>query len=1281
MKTLGLDLGTSSIGWALVESNGNHVELIDKGVHVFEKGVGEEKGSEVSRAAERSSFRAARRIKMRRKWRKQQTLRVLCSFGFCPGLTEEEIDQWRFNKVYPSSPDFRSWLQTCEVTLDGKPAGPYYFRWLAATQKLDLSASENRFLLGRAFYHLAQRRGYKSNRISGEDKDGAVAGAIKALEENMQGRTLGQYYYEDCLGKEPVRGTQHYTSRKNYEDEFAAICALQEIPPELRKELHKAIFFQRPLKSQKGSVGKCALEPKKPRAPASHPLFERYRALQSLNHIRVTEPRTAEARPLNATERAIAQKWLLSRSNAESFDKLARKLTPSKAKIEYGGKEREDERTWLFNYRADMKLAPCKTLARFESLFGQDWQDELMRRYTKADGKTPDQVIDDVWHALFSYADEAKLQEYGETRLGLSPEEAVRFAKPLPQGYANLSLCAIRKIVPFLEKGLIYSHAVFMANLPTILKNYIDSWESEEPAVLALVGEILDGHHQDVAVEKGITEILHRYKEDRQALEAMKTSPATQQQFTEEISRCLETQLGSRAWDEIPLEQRDALIQSVGKGVEQNVWRNNDHVKVKTIKDRICAALAEKYRINGENLEKVYHPSAIETYPKVEDATDGRLRLGSPRIEAIKNPVFMRTMHQLRSVVNALLDEGMIDQDTRIRIEMARDLNTANQRAAIYRYQRELERQRAKYRTEMEEAGYHPTESDVLKYQLWEEQHHKCLYTNANIALSQFLGDNPVFDIEHTIPRSKRLDNSQANLTLCDSDFNRRVKRNRLPSELPDAEDIQAQAKALWEPEIAQLESLVEKRKATGRAAGDKAAKDKARQEFHYYQHKLRYLRAKLRNFMIEEPPDGFTNAQLVDTRIICKYSVQYLKSLFERVYPLKAGVVNGVKEIWGLDDKTRENHVHHGIDAVITACLTPRFYEELAQYYHAYERYELTDAPKPHPPEPWEGFAEYLNCRIDKEVLVVHQAADNLLKPTFKKLRIRGRIERNAHGQPTLQRGNSARGALHKESVYGMVLEPPQAGNDQPGELFCVIRKKLADVKDFSTIVDPAIRRIVEKNKALVENGETVWFDEAAGIPIKKVRVRCSHVKPETIITLKAHRDVSRQEHKRHQYVDNAGNHITALYRGTVNGKPKADWKVVSNIKAVKAQRTGTWDQVLPEVDDKGLQMRHILKSGTQVLFYRKSPEELRNTSSIVLARRLYKVTQMAGRRIVFDHNACAVAPNKLGHGVGAIDWNSDLHENRLRLSVNGINILVEGTDFKLNPLGHVTWLERDHA
>ena len=52
-KILGLDLGTNSIGWAIVEKNNSDFTLIDKGVRIFSEGVNIEAktNSESSKAA------------------------------------------------------------------------------------------------------------------------------------------------------------------------------------------------------------------------------------------------------------------------------------------------------------------------------------------------------------------------------------------------------------------------------------------------------------------------------------------------------------------------------------------------------------------------------------------------------------------------------------------------------------------------------------------------------------------------------------------------------------------------------------------------------------------------------------------------------------------------------------------------------------------------------------------------------------------------------------------------------------------------------------------------------------------------------------------------------------------------------------------------------------------------------------------------------------------------------------------------------------------------------
>lgn len=45
-KVLGLDLGTNSLGWALVDESENGYALLDKGVAIFQEGVARDKNNE-----------------------------------------------------------------------------------------------------------------------------------------------------------------------------------------------------------------------------------------------------------------------------------------------------------------------------------------------------------------------------------------------------------------------------------------------------------------------------------------------------------------------------------------------------------------------------------------------------------------------------------------------------------------------------------------------------------------------------------------------------------------------------------------------------------------------------------------------------------------------------------------------------------------------------------------------------------------------------------------------------------------------------------------------------------------------------------------------------------------------------------------------------------------------------------------------------------------------------------------------------------------------------------
>src|SRR5690606_23951020 len=97
------------------------------------------------------------------------------------------------------------------------------------------------------------------------------------------------------------------------------------------------------------------------------------------------------------------------------------------------------------------------------------------------------------------------------------------------------------------------------------------------------------------------------------------------------------------------------------------------------------------------NGELYHHSNRKNIYGSVvKDKKTGKEILPIPLIDGIKNPMFNKSMSILRRLINELILEGEIDEDTEVVIEVARELNDNNKRAAIERYQNERRAKREK---------------------------------------------------------------------------------------------------------------------------------------------------------------------------------------------------------------------------------------------------------------------------------------------------------------------------------------------------------------------------------------------------------------------------------------------------------------------------------------------------------------------------------------------------------------------------------------------------------
>ena len=1240
MKTriLGLDTGTNSLGWAVVDRDeNNQYTPICRGDLIFTEGVKQEKGIEFSLAAERTSYRASRRHYFRRRLRKVEVLKVLVKHKLCPPLSDEALNRWHTKKEYPLDEDFILWQRTSEA--DNK--NPYHDRHICLHHKLNLKDSQtDRYTLGRALYHLTQRRGFLSNRLDQNEEaeeTGKVKSAISELSKEMKEagcEFLGDYFYLLYRTEgNRVRIRSRYTDReKHYLQEFKEICRVQELDEDLAKALEKTIFFQRPLKSQRQGVGKCTMEKGHSRCAVSHPLYEEYRMLCYLNNIRIKTPSDDRLRPLNAEEREKITPLFYQKSNFD-FKKIAKKLA---GKTPFGWIRDEEDWPYQFNYRMTQEAPACPTTAQLIKVFGEDWKAALAETYTmsaKQDGtlKTEDEICTDIWNVLYSFSSKEKLKEFGLKKLQLDEAQAKVFSEiRLTRDFASLSLKAIRKILFFLRTGEDYSKAIFLANIPTIVGEEIWSNIERRSRLLNEIDKVL-------------------------LLEAKDRTKAHDPQ--KEVAESFQTK-------EERYEKKYLAV--AGR-----------------IKEAIKAA------VPGALVELLYHPSMIEAYPDAKrNERFDCYQLGSPKTNAVRNPMAMRSLHMVRKVVNHLLRKHIIDEKTEIHIEYARELNDANKRQAIADWQRELSKRHTEYAKNIqklykEETGseIEPTKTDILKYQLWEEQKHVCLYTGKKIGIADFLGANPKFDIEHTIPRSRGGDSTQENLTLCDNKFNREIKRDKLPTELANYEEILARIDH-WKKECF---ALKQKRDGIRTHSGmEKSQKDRKIRMRHLVGLEYGYKKGKYDRFTMEEVPEGFSRRQGAGIGLISKYAGLFLKSLFKdpknpnrsNVYVVKGAITAEFRKLWGLQQadeaKSRDNHTHHCIDAYTIACIGPCEYAALAAYYRSDEEFKYgRRREKPQFEKPWPTFTEDL-LKLQEELLIVHQTTDKLGKRDRRKVKTpRGKF---------LTGGDSARGRLHQETYYGAI--------NYDGNIKYVVRKPLDSLteKDLDKIVDETVKGIVkgaiEAKGSLKEAlADGIYMNKEKGILIKRVRIFTRLTQP---LTLRSLRDQSQKEHKRKVYVTNEGNYMMAIYEGVVKGKTKREFDLVNNIEAAEFFRKGNNRvqglPLLPERSDSGFPLKQTLKIGTLVLLYETSPSEIDFSDPKDVAKRLYKVVGMSslfnGRN---TYGVISLRHHQEARPTGELKSQNKTFKNgeptlpaRL-LYHTQFNALVEGQDFDLDITGEI--------
>ncbi len=490
MRTLGLDIGSNSVGSAWIDTDG---KIVDMGVSVFPAGVDE---TEDKRGApknqDRRDKRSLRRNIARRAKRKRLLRRLLMRHGLLPDDPQE-----------------------MEALLARDP-------WLLRRKGLDEPLTPHEF--GRILLHMAQRRGAMGLNIEepadeteaddesqseasdgkaapkgGAGEDEKVKSAIHHTREQMrqeQARTFGELVArvadkrrhvlvddegeprtgpkgEPSAWAEPIRNRadsfEFHADRNMIRDEFAKLWEAQNrmqgelaslLTEDLRLNLdnpegnrtwrHRGLMFgQRRTYWDTGTLGRCDLEPTDRCVPLADRHASYFRVVESANNIRLRGPQDVDFRPLTAEERdAVIE--ALRRQKTASPTTVRKALRIDKTALK---KQGLPDNAYTLNIERDAERS--LNTDWFESqivrgAIGSDtwatWDESKREGLNRAVLKFDPTIEDDV----------QRLTEVAG-KLGLDSETTARLVKawrtrPKLENRLNLSRRAVLNLLPYMEQ-------------------------------------------------------------------------------------------------------------------------------------------------------------------------------------------------------------------------------------------------------------------------------------------------------------------------------------------------------------------------------------------------------------------------------------------------------------------------------------------------------------------------------------------------------------------------------------------------------------------------------------------------------------------------------------------------------------------------------------------------------------------------------------------------------------------------------------------------------------
>ncbi len=293
-------------------------------------------------------------------------------------------------------------------------------------------------------------------------------------------------------------------------------------------------------------------------------------------------------------------------------------------------------------------------------------------------------------------------------------------------------------------------------------------------------------------------------------------------------------------------------------------------------------------------------------------------------------------LKQVRAIVRSHGEPDLIH------VELARDLGKSpEERGKMTRGIEDRTARLARLASDFHELlGREPGSGELMRFELWKEQQHRCLYSGEPIPPEGLAASDARFQIDHILPWSRFGDDSFANKALVTAKANQN-KRGRTPFEWLSADRPSSD----WDEFRKRVEMCHE-------------MKSRKKRGF--------YLRQNA-----DEIADGFRSRNLNDASFAARVIMARLQTMYpgpegERRIRARPGALTArLRQGWGLehlkkgpDRKRLADDRHHALDAIVVAACSEATLQRLTQAFQIAEQQGLRQSFKGLG-EPWSGFRD----------------------------------------------------------------------------------------------------------------------------------------------------------------------------------------------------------------------------------------------------------------------------------------------------------------------------------